>query len=81
MKGKAKCPHCQQKAVVEVPFETTGTAVVTCPNCDMSFKVNVDEPYSWEEDAPLINTSIHIKPKSLKITKLSLDMIKKLIKN
>ena len=33
----------------------------------MSFKVNVDEPYSWEEDAPLIHPSMHVKPKSMKI--------------
>jgi len=75
MKGKAKCPHCKQKVVVEVPLETTGTEVVTCPNCDMQFKVNVDEPYSWEEDAPLIHPSMHIKPKSMKIPIASLLLI------
>jgi len=75
MKGKAKCPHCKQKVVVEVPLETTGTEVVTCPNCDMQFKVNVDEPYSGEEDAPLIHPSMHIKPKSMKIPIASLLLI------
>ncbi len=66
MKGKARCPHCRESVVVEVPDGATGEQVVTCPNCGMKFRVNVNEKYSWEEEAPMIHPSVHLKPKSMK---------------
>ena len=66
MKGKAHCPHCKQKVVIEAPDQATGVQLVNCPNCTAPFKVNVDERYSWEEDAPLIHPSVHIRSKSMK---------------
>jgi len=66
MKGKARCPHCKESVVVEVPDGATGEQIVTCPNCGMKFKVDVSEKYSWEEEAPLIHPAMHIKPKSMK---------------
>jgi len=66
MKGKAHCPHCKHKVVVEVPDEAHGEQIVACPQCGVQFKVNVDEPYSWEEDAPLIHPSVRLKNRSMK---------------
>jgi len=66
MKGKARCPHCRESVVVEVPDGATGEQIATCPNCGMKFKVNVDEKYSWEEEAPIIHPSVHLKTKSMK---------------
>ncbi len=66
MKGKAHCPHCKESVVVEVPDYVTGEQVATCPNCGMKFKVNVDEKYSWEDEAPMIHPSMHLRTKSIK---------------
>lgn len=66
MKGKARCPHCRQNVVVEVPDGASGEQVVTCPQCGMDFRVNVDERYSWEEETPSIHPSVHLDTRSLK---------------
>lgn len=66
MKGKARCPHCRQNVVVEVPDGASGEQVTTCPQCDMEFRVNVDERYSWEEETPPIHPSVHLDKHSLK---------------
>ncbi|MEA2054891.1 MAG: carboxypeptidase-like regulatory domain-containing protein [Candidatus Thermoplasmatota archaeon] len=66
MKGKARCPHCEKSVVVEVPDDATGEQVTTCPNCNMKFKVNVDEKYSWEEETPAIHPSMHLNERSMK---------------
>ena len=66
MKGKARCPHCKESVIVEVPDGATGEQIVTCPNCGMKFRVDVNEKYSWEEEAPIIHPAVHIKPKSMK---------------
>lgn len=66
MKGKSRCPHCKESVVVDVPDGLSGEQVVTCPNCGMKFKVNVDEKYSWESEAPMIHPSVHLKTRSMK---------------
>lgn len=66
MKGKAHCPHCKHNVVVEVPDGAGGEQIVACPQCGMQFKVNVDEPYSWEDEAPLIHPAVHLKSRSMK---------------
>ena len=66
MKGKARCPHCRQNVVIEVPDGASGEQVTTCPQCGMDFRVNVDERYSWEEETPPIHPSVHLDKHSLK---------------
>ena len=66
MKGKARCPHCKESVVVDVPDGSSGEQITTCPNCGMNFRVNVDERYSWESEAPMIHPSVHLKTRSMK---------------
>ncbi len=67
MKGKARCPYCKKSVIIDVPDGSSGEQVTTCPNCGMKFKVNVDgEKYSWENEAPMIHPSMHLKTKSMK---------------
>ncbi|MFO8133847.1 MAG: carboxypeptidase-like regulatory domain-containing protein [Thermoplasmatota archaeon] len=66
MKGKARCPHCRQNVVVEVPDGASGEQVTTCPQCGMEFRVNVDEQYSWEAETPPIHPSVHLDKHSWK---------------
>jgi len=66
MKGKARCPHCRQNVVVEVPDGAGGEQVTSCPQCGMDFRVNVDEQYSWEEETPPIHPSVHLDKHSWK---------------
>ncbi len=66
MKGKARCPHCRENVIVEVPEGASGEQVVTCPQCGMDFRVNVSERYSWEEETPPIHPSVHPDKRSLK---------------
>lgn len=68
MRGKTKCPHCDEKVIVEVPDGATGEQITQCTNCGAEFKVNVDEKYSWEEKTPIVLPSLHLKPRSSKPT-------------
>lgn len=70
MKGKTKCPYCGKYVIIEVPDGATGLQTVTCPNCGMKIKVNVEEhealnlPSTTENESPIHPTIRKIKPSS-----------------
>jgi len=70
MKGKTKCPYCGKYVIIEVPDGATGLQTITCPNCGMKIKVNVEEhetpnlPSPIENESPIHPTIRKIKPSS-----------------
>lgn len=50
MKGKTRCPYCNEYVIVEVPDGATGYQTVVCPNCGMKIKVNVTQKDKEEKE-------------------------------
>jgi len=68
VRGRTKCPYCGEYVIIEVPDGATGIQTVTCPNCGMKIKVNVEITEKERKEETPIHPTVQKITRSSRLT-------------